>query len=261
MPPRDRYFADPHVIRRNDAYYVFLEEYSYEKAKGHISVIRIDADGRYGEAIKVLERPYHLSYPFVFEHAGELYMVPESMTNRAVELYRCVEFPTRWEFVRNLLQDVWAVDSTLLYHAGKWWLFANLLENAGGSTSEELFVFYTDCFLSGAWTAHPLNPVVSDVTRARPAGAIQQRGGKLYRPSQDCSVRYGYAIRINEIAALSTEEYAEREVESIEPDWGNNLLGTHTLAYADGLTVVDALLVRAKFGQHRRSFPNASETG
>jgi len=251
MPPRDRYFADPHVIRRNGAYYVFIEDYSYEKAKGHISVIRIDQDGRYGEAIKVLERPYHLSYPFVFEHAGELYMVPESMTNRAIELYRCAEFPTRWEFVRNLLQDVWAVDSTLLYHAGKWWLFANVLENEGGSASEELFVFHTDCFLSGAWKSHPLNPVVSDVTRARPAGSIQQRGGKLYRPSQDCSVRYGYAIRINEIAALSTEEYAEIEVERIEPDWGKNLLGTHTLAYAAGLTVVDALLVRAKFGQHR----------
>jgi hypothetical protein len=251
MPPRDRYFADPHVLYRDGAHYVFIEEYSYEIAKGHISVIRIDKDGRYGEAIKVLERPYHLSYPFVFEHAGELYMVPESMENGAVELYRCAEFPTRWEFVRNLLQDVWAVDSTLLYYAGKWWLFANVRENEGGSASEALFLFYADSFLTGAWTSHRLNPVIADVTRARPAGPIQQRGGKLYRPSQDCSVRYGYAIRINEIAALSTEEYAEREVERIEPDWGKNVLGTHTLAYAAGLTVVDALLVRTKFGQHR----------
>jgi hypothetical protein len=251
IPPSDRYFADPHIIYRDAAYYVFIEEYPYEAAKGHISVIRIDKDGRHGEATKVLERPYHLSYPFVFEHGGELYMVPESMANHVVELYRCVEFPNRWEFVRNLLQDVWAVDSTLIFHAGKWWLFANMLENEGGSASEELFVFYTDCFLSGTWTSHPMNPVVSDVTTARPAGPIQQRDGKLYRPSQDCSVRYGYAIRINEIAVLSTEEYSEREVERIEPDWAKNVLGTHTLAYAAGLTVVDALLVRPKFGQHR----------
>jgi hypothetical protein len=251
VPPSDRYFADPHIVYRDGAYYVFIEEYPYEKAKGHISVIRIDKDGSHGEATKVLERPYHLSYPFVFEHGGDLYMVPESMANHAVELYRCTEFPNRWEFVRNLLQDVWAVDSTLLFHAGKWWLFANLLENKGGSASEELFVFYTDCFLTGTWTSHPMNPVVSDVATARPAGPIQERDGKLYRPSQDCSVRYGYAIRINEIATLSTEEYAEREVDTIKPDWGKNVLGTHTLAYAAGLTVVDALLVRSKFGQHR----------
>jgi hypothetical protein len=251
VPPSDRYWADPHVVYRNGEYYVFIEEYSFENAKGHISVIRIDKDGSYAKATPVLERPYHLSYPFILEHAGELYMVPESMDNRTVELYRCAEFPHRWVFVRNLLEGVRAVDSTLLLHHGKWWLFANLLENEGGSASEELFVFYTDTLLSGEWTPHPLNPVISDVTRARPAGSIQLRDGRLYRPSQDCSVRYGYAIRINEIGVLSTEDYAETEVDRIKPDWSANVLGTHTLAYASGLTVVDALLVRPRFGQHR----------
>jgi hypothetical protein len=250
VPPSDRYWADPHVLYRNGEHYVFIEEYSFENAKGHISVIRIDKDGSYAKATTVLERPYHLSYPFVFEHAGEVYMVPESMHNRTVELYRCTEFPERWEFVCNLLEGVSAVDSTLLFHNGTWWLFANVLENEGGSASEELFVFYTDALLSGNWTPHPLNPVVSDVTRARPAGPIQLRERRLYRPSQDCSVRYGYAIGINEIAVLSKEDYAETEVGRIKPDWGKNVLATHTLAYAAGLTVVDALLVRPKFGQH-----------
>jgi hypothetical protein len=125
-----------------------------------------------------------------------------------------------------------------------------VLENEGGSASEELFVYYADALLSGNWTPHPRNPVISDVTRARPAGPIQLRDGQLYRPSQDCSVRYGYAIRINQIAVLSKEDYAETEISRIKPDWSKNVLGTHTLAYAAGLTVVDALLVRPKFGQH-----------
>ncbi len=38
--------------------------------KGHISVIRMDEQGVYSEPVKVLERPYHLSYPFVFEWEG-----------------------------------------------------------------------------------------------------------------------------------------------------------------------------------------------
>ncbi|HEY0336220.1 MAG TPA: hypothetical protein VGC70_02690 [Burkholderiales bacterium] len=250
VPPSDRYWADPHVVCRHGEHYVFIEEYSFKNAKGHISVIRIDKNGSFTKPTIVLERPYHLSYPFVFDDAGELYMVPESMQNRTVELYRCVEFPHRWEFVCNLLEGISAVDSTLLHHDGKWWLFANVLENEGGSASEELFVYYADALLSGNWTPHPRNPVISDVTRARPAGPIQLRDGQLYRPSQDCSVRYGYAIRINQIAVLSKEDYAETEISRIKPDWSKNVLGTHTLAYAAGLTVVDALLVRPKFGQH-----------
>ena len=251
VPPLDRYWADPHVVERHGRYYVFIEEVMFSTGKGHISVIPIEKDGRYGAATKVLERPYHLSYPFVFEHAGELYMVPESMENRTIELYRCVRFPNEWTFVRNLMEGVRAVDSTLLQHGGKWWLFATVLENEGGSASEELFVFYTDCVLTGTWTSHASNPAVFDVTTARPAGAIQRVGGKLLRPAQDCSVRYGYAIRIKEIAAISPEEYSERDAGEILPDWDPRILAAHTLAFAPGLTVVDALLLRSKLGQHR----------
>jgi hypothetical protein len=250
VPPIDRYWADPHVIRRDGKHYIFLEEYLYATGKGHIAVLTMDDTGRAEGPVTIIERPYHLSYPFVFEDGGELYMVPESMANRTVELYRCQAFPHRWTFVGNLLENIRAVDSTLIRHGGRWWLFANILENEGGSASEELFLFHTENLLSGEWTPHALNPIVSDVTRARPAGAIQKRGGKLFRPAQDCSVRYGYAIRINEITELSQEEYAEREVTAITPDWQKNIVATHTLAHAAGLTVVDALLLRPKFGQH-----------
>jgi hypothetical protein len=251
IPPADRYWADPHVVRRDGSYFVFVEEYLYSSDRGHIAVLELDARGKVIRALKVLERPYHLSYPHVFEHAGELYMVPESMEDRTVSLYRCIGFPDRWELVGTLLQDVRAVDSTLLHHAGKWWLFAGIAENEGGSASEELFLFYSDCLLTGTWTPHPRNPIVSDVARARPAGAIQQRAGRLYRPSQDCAVRYGYAIRINEITALSTETYEETEVACINPDWHPRVLATHTLAHEPGLTEVDALLLRWKLRQHR----------
>ncbi len=251
IPPSDRYWADPHVVRRDGRYFVFVEEYLYSTGRGHIAVVELDAQGEVKGVRKVLEQPYHLSYPHVFEHAGELYMVPESMEDRSVSLYRCVGFPDRWEFVRTLLHDVRAVDSTLLHRAGKWWLFAGIAENEGSSASEELFLFFSDCLLTGTWIAHPLNPIVSDVARARPAGAIQQRAGRLYRPSQDCAVRYGYAIRINEITELSTETYEEIEIACISPDWNPRVLATHTLGHEPGLTVVDALLLRSKLRQHR----------
>src|SRR5206468_2586273 len=70
VPPKDRFWADPHVIHRDGKYYVFLEELLFDAEKGHISVLVIDNNGVRGAPQKVLERDYHLSYPSVFEHAG-----------------------------------------------------------------------------------------------------------------------------------------------------------------------------------------------
>ena len=246
VPPKDRYWADPHVIKRGAKYYVFVEEYIFCSEKGHISVLELDEKGQHLSTTKVLEREYHLSYPCIFEHDGNLFMVPESSANRTIELYRCIEFPHKWVFVRNLLDGLFAVDSTLLHHNGRWWLFANVVENTGASPSDELFLFHSSSLCNGRWTAHRLNPIISDVTRSRPAGPILRKAGKLYRPAQDCSVRYGYAITINEITTLSEESYDERQVDRIKPNWDKRIVATHTLSYAPGLTVMDCLQPRLR---------------
>ena len=66
--------------------------------------------------------------------------------------------------------------------------------------------------------------------------------GKLCRPAQDCSKRYGYAIVIEEITTLDTDEYAETEVARIDPDWLDGLVGTHTFNCDGDLEVIDGLL-------------------
>ncbi|HET8870888.1 MAG TPA: hypothetical protein VFM48_10600, partial [Aquabacterium sp.] len=171
-PPTDRFWADPHIVERDGHYYIFIEELLYATNRGHISVIKMDKQGRYSAPERVLERPYHLSYPYLFEYDGQLYMVPESAQNRTVELYRCVEFPHKWEFVHNLMEGVKVYDATLTFHNGKWWMFANMVEVPGSSSWDELFVFWADSPLSQQWTPHPANPVISDCKRARPAGRL-----------------------------------------------------------------------------------------
>ena len=247
LPPKDRFWADPHVIQRNGKYYVFIEELLFERNKGHISVLVMDQTGAWQAPAKVLERDYHLSYPSLFEWEGELYMIPESGANRTVELYRCVRFPTHWAFVRNLLEGIEAYDATILRHDGRWWLFATVVEERGASSWDELFVFHSDSLLGTEWISHRLNPIISDASRARPAGAIVSEGGRLYRPSQDCSVRYGYAIRMNEITKLSADEYEEREMASLTPSESSGVIGTHTYARAGALTVIDGLRPRWRF--------------
>ena len=45
----------------------------------------------------VLEEPWHLSYPFLIEWGGDIWMIPESSTNRDIAIYRAVDFPLKWE--------------------------------------------------------------------------------------------------------------------------------------------------------------------
>ena len=246
MPPKDRFWADPFVIARDGKYYVFIEELPYARGKGHISVIVMDKDGGVSEPMRVLEAPYHLSFPFLFEFDGTLYMIPESGANRTVDVYRCVSFPTSWEHHRTLMRGCRAVDATLLQHSGKWWMFVNQAETDGASTWDELHLYYSDSPFADRWIAHPRNPVVSDARSARPAGRLFVRDGRLFRPSQDCSGHYGRAFNICEVTQLTPLEYRERVVQRVAADWDQNIVSTHTFNHAGGLTVVDAQLRRRR---------------
>ena len=242
VPPRGVFWADPFLLKKQDQSYLFFEEFSYKEQRGHISFARIDADGNMGEPQVALERPYHLSYPFLFEFRGEFYMIPETAENRAVEAYRCVRFPDQWEFYKTLMPDVRATDATLVEYSMRWWMFVNIA-GKGGSTWDELHLFYSDDPLSTNWTPHQLNPVVSDVRSAHPAGRLFRRDGGLIRPSQDSSLRYGYAVNLNSITRLTVHEYEEELVERIEPP-NEEYMAVHTYNSSGDLVVVDALLKR-----------------
>jgi hypothetical protein len=117
-------------------------------------------------------------------------------------------------------------------------------------------LFYADR-LDGRWHYHPANPVSSDARRARPAGSLFYRDGRLFRPAQDCSVRYGYAIVLNEVLKLSKTEYQERAAETIQPSWRPGLLGTHTINANERYEVIDGL--RREAGPNTGSPPQGSD--
>ena len=243
LPPKDRFWADPFAVKVDDRYYVFIEELMYDTGKGHISVIEMDRKGVVRGPTKVLERDYHLSYPFVFEWNGEYYMVPESAANKTIELYRARSFPFKWQLEKVLMTDVRAKDATLAQIDGKWWMFVSLSEH---SIPDELYLFSADAPI-GPWRPHRRNPVKSDVRGSRPAGALFEWNEDVYRPAQDSSGRYGYAISINRIVQLDDEGFREEPVSSILPNWDKDLLATHTLAIAGDLTVVDCLIKRSRW--------------
>ncbi len=235
-PPRGRSYADPFVVERDGRHDVFFEDYAIDDHKGRISVCELGAAG-VGMPRVALETAYHLSYPSVFEWDGKMYMLPETSANRSIELFRAVRYPDAWELARVLMDDVVALDTTLLRHGGRVWLFANMPVR-GARANDELSLFWSDSLL-GDWTPHPRNPIVSDVRCARPAGEIIQAAGRLIRPAQDGSGAYGSAVVFRQIDVLTTDDYRESTVGRIDAGWLSGNQGTHTYNRDAQYEVVD----------------------
>ena len=162
IPPRDRFWADPHIIHKDHRYYVFVEEYFYHSRKGCISVIEIDETGKYNPPKSVLERPYHLSYPYTFSYGNKYYMVPETSENKTIDLYECVKFPTEWRFLMHLMENVSAVDTTIFYYNDLWWLFTAMPDKFEALPKVKLFLFYSERLFTNEWKAHSKNPIIPD---------------------------------------------------------------------------------------------------
>jgi hypothetical protein len=235
--PPGHYYADPFLAESDGRAFLFFEDYSYARARGVISRVEVREDLTFGPPRVVLERAYHLSYPFVFAWDGRHWMVPETAANGCIDLFRAERFPDEWVRERTMVPGVRAVDATVLQAEGRFWLFA-AIAGRGGSLQDELHLFHAPSPLDD-WIPHPWNPIVCDVTRARPAGNIIECGGRWIRPAQDCSGWYGRAIMLNQIDVLTPERYVETPVQRIGCEWRPGAIGTHTISRTATLEAVD----------------------
>lgn len=250
IPPVDHFWADPFQIKVDGKHYIFFEDYVNDAGRAHISIVEVDRSGIVSGPTEVLKLDCHLSYPFIFEWQGDYYMIPETGERNVVELYRAHSFPFEWKLEKTLLEARSPLDATLVEVAGMWWMFVNIQEEGVAVNWDELHLYCAESPL-GPWKPHARNPVVSNVLSARPAGRLFWSKDVLYRPSQDSSLRYGYATTISKVTELSATTYAETEVLKILPDWDTDIIGIHTLNLTDEMTVIDCLMKRKRFGKMR----------
>ena len=192
----------------------------------------------------VLEEPHHLSYPFVFERDGAVWMVPESSAAGRVDLYRATRYPGGWVKEATLLSDVVASDATLLEQNGRWWLFATMRDAAvaapaGSGSYHDALCLWSAPDFRGPFTPHPANPVLIDPATARPAGRIVERDGQLIRPVQDCATGYGRALGLARIDRLDPDGFAQTLIGRVEPGpaWAGSRL--HTVNSGGGIECID----------------------
>ncbi|QIG53189.1 hypothetical protein G6N82_02600 [Altererythrobacter sp. BO-6] len=238
-------YADPFLWERDGECFCFFEEYDYRADRGHISVGRFE-NNQLIEIRPVLKRDYHLSFPFLFEDEGTLFMMPESFNANRLEVWKCVSFPDQWELYATAFEGCWAADSTLSKIGDSWWLFSNIATDAFLDTSTALYIFQVDGPDLADPRPHACNPVIFNARQARNGGRIIEIGGDLFRISQDNSHgRYGYGLNIMKISRLSLTEYEEERVATHLPDFAEGIDGCHHLDIRGGRVVMD---VRKKFG-------------
>ena len=253
--PGNHFYADPFPLTWQGRTFVFFEDLDHRVGKGIISAIEFNDAGPVGEVVPVLEEAWHLSYPFLIESDGALWMIPESSLNGDVALYKCVRFPDKWERHTTLLTGLELADATVTLHNGLHYLFGAWRDGTGGY-SDSLAIYFAE-HLRGPWLPHASNPVLIDRASTRPAGNFVTINNQLWRPVQDCAAGYGAALALAEVVELSPTTYKQIVRHSLRPGpaWPGRKL--HTLNRCGRLEVIDGSRVQPKTRAFTSRFPSA----
>ena len=239
--PPGRFLADPFVIEKDGKDYCFVEDFDFDKNLGEISVYELKGNNAQRIGI-VLSEPFHLSFPYVFEYSGKIYMIPETSQKKEVRLYEAVEFPLKWKMRKVLMSGISAADTVLLQRDETWWLLTNVALTEPGEHSSELMVFSADSPLSDQWEPLESNPVRVDGRNARNGGIVFD-GDSLYRVAQRRGfLRYGKAIEIRKIIKIDNTGYEETFRYALEPRFSHRIIGGHHLHSNGRYTVFDYLV-------------------
>ncbi len=236
--PPNHFLADPFIVTKNGQHYCFVEDLDYATNKGKIAVYQISQNGvvALGTA---LEEDFHLSYPYIFEADGKLYMCPETYQAHEIRLYECVDFPLQWKKHKVLKSNVSAADTNIFQWNHQWWMLTNIDSLGHDEHHNELHLFYADRFDATDWQAHPQNPVIFDPLKARNGGLLF-KNNEIYRVFQQHGFdNYGESMGIAKITALNTQTYAEELLYKIPADFFSGLSGAHSYAFAQGLLAID----------------------
>ena len=256
-----QHHSHPTIYKYNNTNYIFYV--SYINGKSIIKCCSISEDMEISSSINVLNLPYSVSSPNLFEHNGETYMLPE-VSNNGIEIYRTSDFPYRWELYRRININAKIHSPTIFYHKDIWFLLGTVqtyqttdyetegVQGIGTSADDGLIIFYSSDF--NQWSLHPecKNGYVY-YPESRNAGKIFNLGGKLIKPVQQTNPikpESGYSIGFKEVK-ITTEFYTETLLDNnILPDWGSNIERTHTFNFNEDFIVIDGAIKSPTYNDH-----------
>lgn len=198
------FVADPFLIHRNNKYFLFFEVLNEQNNQGDIGLATSNDGYNWSYNKIVLDEPFHLSYPYVFEWKGEYYMIPETHEAKEVRLYKTNDFPYNWSLAKTLIEGDDFADNSIFYYNNTWWLFTQ--------TFSDLRLYYSDNLL-GPWVEHPKSPIIhGDMNISRPGGNVVVFDNRIIRYTQDDDPYYGNQVWAFEITNISKTTYEENKI-------------------------------------------------
>ncbi len=207
------YQADSFLFVKGDTLYLFYELQHWDDP-GVIAMVKTRDLQSWTEPVVVLRQPFHLSFPYVFEDNGVVYMVPESQESDAIHLFRADnDALTSFSKVRTLLRQErtegihYNLNDSHIYKKGKtYYLFTSYQKD--WMYYQELYM--TDDLLNGEFVRHPCSPICQSNEFGRNGGSLINYDGRLLRVTQDCHQDYGDNVSLMEITTMDETHYAER---------------------------------------------------
>ena len=215
--------ADPFLFAHNDGLYLFYEIQT-DFGLGEIWAQSMDAQGIWSNHGQVLKEDFHLSYPQVFFHDGQVWMIPETSASGKVWLYTAAVFPNKWRKTMVLVDEVLLDPSIIIQPEGIFLL---------GTTRENDLKLYFAPDLSQEFVSTDVVMPSHDFL-ARNAGRPLRIQNEIYRVAQNNQYGYGQGISLLQIDQLSINNYSEHVTTSdlfqTKPKWMES--GCHHISTA-----------------------------
>ncbi len=203
--------ADPFLFVKDQYLYLFYEKMRAAE-RGEICMRKMNLNQEWSEPVEVLKEPFHLSFPYVFEDDGIVYMIPETQETDSIRLYKGNYDLSSFSFERILLfreryNDICFnfCDSHIFKKDGIYYLFTSVSYN----WTYHLELYYSEDLIHGEFIKHPQSPIYIGNDYGRSAGSIIHNDENYYRISQDCQNSYGANISVHRIIHLDKFNYKE----------------------------------------------------
>lgn len=226
----DRWFADPFILDVDeDNIYVLVEDFLRSKDKAHISLLTVNRKDYCLKNLEVvLEEQTHLSFPIIYREAVNKIMIyPENGASGSLKMYEFDAEKRKLQYRHTLIEKNLA-DAVLFDISDKKYL----ITTEGEEMNKNILNFYQKTERG----FDLVRQVTFEKNVARNAGAWFMHNGKYYRPAQDCGLRYGSAMEIQEFCPV---DFSFQTVRRIEPFSKRYALGIHTFNHYNGISVVD----------------------
>lgn len=244
------WYADPLIFTFQNNTYVFMEQYDRITCRGQIAVSTLKKNGKLSKPRTVLSEPFHMSFPMVFCHNGEVYMCPECSETGQLRIYQMQGDVYHWE-LKCSFQNMGKIVDTCVYESdadrkGIYLLTSKSRENP--LLNERKLFWLSNDFKTIKDISKVFDAEKQNEFETRNGGKIFRYQNEKYRVQQVSTPdTYGKEVKIWKVQNCSASLFEQEEIKCISQ---NDIhfsyirlffkpFGIHTYGLENNLELVD----------------------